>query len=243
MPRNVVFFIGTEHRVDVVGNTDGDVEEFAFAGGLIIRDRAFDEVPGAIGLVHVLLFGPTQVEGLVDGVEGVEIAIGLLGSGDFVDDTIDCFFQLRIALLRERVSRAFDHFVNVRVIEESAFEFPRHQTASLGKVVDPPFAILQIVRHNLLATHLDARRPELAVDLDIGERDGHESDCFAAKQVSATKSVVTAVTQALTVASLVFMALCRYFSRFDEQFRNKNLFKANSGSNAVYRMPRSGGGW
>ena len=40
----------------MVGQAEGDLEQRAFAGRLEISDGGLDQVPGAVGFVHVFLF-------------------------------------------------------------------------------------------------------------------------------------------------------------------------------------------
>ena len=83
---------------------------FVLAGGLVVGDGRLDQVAGAIQFVAVLDVLPALLR-LDEGVIGVEVAVGLLGGGDLVDDGVGALFQVGVALVGQRVGDALDDLV------------------------------------------------------------------------------------------------------------------------------------
>ena len=96
-----------------------DVEQRALAGGLIVRDRGFVQMPEVVQLVAVDLLEDPALRSRpgvrrlrVDRACRVEIPVGLLRRGDLLDEAVDVGFQLGIGVDAQRVGRAFNHFVD-----------------------------------------------------------------------------------------------------------------------------------
>ena len=178
---------GAERAVEQVCALDRDVEQRALAGGLIVSHGGFREVADLVQFVAVLalqfpaprarprvrLFG-------VDRARRVEVAVTLLRRGDLRDQAVNVSFELGVRLHAERVGRALDDLVDVRVVErvDRQLLVTVRLAADGGggalKVGDAPrfFTLLEGEGDGNAAVDVDARRPELIVEVYGGERHG-----------------------------------------------------------------------
>ncbi|OPZ76999.1 MAG: hypothetical protein BWY77_01778 [bacterium ADurb.Bin431] len=171
---------GAEGGADEVGVLEGDLEEIAFAGRLVMGHGGFIEMTHVVELVaHVelrpaLLAGPLLQIGGVVGAGGVEIAILLLGGGDEADQAVQVGRQFFILLHAEGVGGAFDDLVDIAVVERiAALLGALEQSPGDGKVGDAAgfFGLGEGVGDGDGAVGLNARRPELVFEMHPGE--GH----------------------------------------------------------------------
>src|SRR5216684_2531257 len=120
------------------------------------------------------------------GAGGVEISIFLLRRADLFDESVDIRFELGVGRNAERVGCAFDHLINVSVVEwiwRVFVIFKRLAAKRLGsanEVVDTSglLVLLECERNSNLAIDLDARRPESVVHVNCSE--GHRFDWIVA---------------------------------------------------------------
>ena len=121
-------------------------------------------------LVHVV---PALVQA-DEGVIGIDVAVRLLGRGEFVDPLVAFGLQLRIGVVLEGVGHPFEGLVHVGIVEEDA----RVLTLALGgvlEVADAPRLVLDLVDADLqgdVLVALEPRAPERVIDADFGEVDG-----------------------------------------------------------------------
>ena len=101
---------------DVVDIAAHDVHQLALSGGLIVGDRAFDQVPGAIKLMRVAKVGPLAARHHAQ-VPGIEIAVLALQLAIEIDDGVDARLELGVGLAVERVGHRLDRFSQVAVPE------------------------------------------------------------------------------------------------------------------------------
>ena len=154
--------VGAEDGVDVVGQLAGHVQELALAGGLVVGDGRLDQVAGAVQFVAVLDVLPAILR-LDEGVIGVEVAVGLLGGGDQVDDGVGPLLQLGVALVGQRVGDAFEDLVDVGVVVELRPScLPVLQPGGDGEVLDAAgdLALAQVGLDGGGAVGAQARAPE-----------------------------------------------------------------------------------
>ena len=102
--------------VDELNVTGEHVEQFALAGGFEVGDRAFDQMAGVVEFVAVAQVGQAVLR-FDGGVEDVQVAVGLLGLFDQVDESVDLRFECRIGGGRQAVGGGFDPLSGVGVPE------------------------------------------------------------------------------------------------------------------------------
>ena len=105
--------------IDVVGEADGHIEEFALTGGVVVRDGGFNQVPGAVILVlfHVC---PAFVEA-GQRVVGIQIPVGQLGRSNLVDPLVGLLLNGRVGAIFQRIGHCFNGFVHVGVVVVDPF--------------------------------------------------------------------------------------------------------------------------
>ena len=159
MAASVDLSTGAKRGANVIGEPAGHVEQLALARRLMIGDRRFEEMAGAVQLMAVLDILPAIVR-LDEREIGVEVAVRLLGGGDLVDDGVGAFFQAGVALAAQSVSDAFEDFVEVGIVVQCPFVLARRQLAGDREVLDPPgnLALMEIRLDGGGAVGLDARR-------------------------------------------------------------------------------------
>jgi hypothetical protein len=103
-----------------------------------------------------------------------EIGIGFLRGSNLVNKFVEIHIWLPTWMRRQRVCRAFDYLISIKIIERTSLEFSRDQAASLGKVVNPAhlFALLEIIPDGHLAVCLKARCPQDVNHAHSSERGG-----------------------------------------------------------------------
>ena len=124
-------------------------------------DSRLEQVAGAIQFMHrgevrptFARFGKREI--------GVQISVRLLGGRDLGNHRVKRLVQVGIGLRRQRVRRAFDHLVQVGIIEVDALELAGRQLSRLGEVVDASglLAPLDVVRQGYDAIDFQAGRPK-----------------------------------------------------------------------------------
>src|SRR5262245_47298060 len=92
-----------------------------------MRDGGFVEMAQVIKLVTVHLFHlpsflscPLVRMLRINRASGVKITVRLLGRADLRDQAVEIRFELRVWVNAERVRSAFEHFVDVGVVERVA---------------------------------------------------------------------------------------------------------------------------
>ena len=148
MAGHVPQFVGTEDLVDEIGVFQGDIQEAAFARGLVMGDRGLVQVAHIVEFVVDAQIGPARSAlpfriQLLDRAVAfsnrprrVEIAVLLLGSADEFDQVVEIGVQLRIRMQVERIAGALDDLEDVRVVEEDAVVFALCKAGRLGEVGD-----------------------------------------------------------------------------------------------------------
>ena len=150
-----------------------------------MRDRGFEQVAEIVELVAVVALehpplgtGPAMRILRIDRARRVDVAVGLLRGGDLRDQSVDVGIELRIGRDAERIRRAFDHLVEIGFVERIAGRTrvdvrvaAQHRGGALEQVdAAGQLALLERRRNARGAVDLDARRPELVVEMHGGER-------------------------------------------------------------------------
>jgi len=160
-----------ENRVNVVRKPGGDIQEGGSAGGLVVRDGRFEQVPGAIEFVPVAQVRPSPA-GVLDDEMAVEVAVGLLRGGEQADDVLQLPFERGVGVGGERVGHRFQRFVEVRVHEHRA-------AVAVGRAPGGQPDVFEVARlFEFLEAEGDAdqpvrftpRRPERVLEGDLCER-------------------------------------------------------------------------
>ncbi len=177
---------GTERLDEKIGPADRDVQERGLARRHVVRDRGFEEVPEVVELVAVVAlarpaFRPRPYMRIlrVDRARRVQVAVRLLRRGDLGDEVVDVGVELRVGVHVERVGRALDHFVHVRVVERVArrplvrelLASKRLRGAHEQIHAARELALLERRGNARRPVRLHARRPEHVVELHARERD------------------------------------------------------------------------
>ena len=165
-----VTFTGAEDRHHMVGHTDAHVQQLALAGNLVIGHTRLDHMSGAVHLVPVHILPAVLQSG--EGVEGVDVAVGLLGRGELVNPLVALGFQHRIRMVLQGIGHPLQGLVHVGVVKEDA----RVLSAALGGVLVVADAVGLVL--DLIDAHgqghvlvgLQPRRPEAILNLHLGER-------------------------------------------------------------------------
>ena len=122
MPRHPMAFPGTEDRHHVVGHADAHVQQFALARDLIVGHARLDHVTGAVHLVPVHIVPALFQSG--KRIEGVDVAIRLLGRGKFVNPFVALGFQQRVRMVLQGIGHALQGLVHVGIVKEDARMHP-----------------------------------------------------------------------------------------------------------------------
>ena len=127
-------------RSHEVGAFDRHIEQRPFARRLIVRDGSLVQMPHIVQLVTVTVVAlqppavvhplpGTRDAGRVVGMNGarrVEISVRLLRRGDLGDQRVQVGIQRGIRRRGQTVSRAFDHLIDIRIVERGAPEGTGH---------------------------------------------------------------------------------------------------------------------
>ena len=116
-----VAFAWSEGVHHVVDHADADIQHLAFACCLVVGDGCFDHVSCTIHLMLVHI-APTLVQS-GQGVERVDVAIGLLSGGKLVNPFVGLCLKCSVRVVDEAISHPFHSFVHIRVIEKDARVF------------------------------------------------------------------------------------------------------------------------
>ena len=169
MPWHPVALAWSEDGHHVVDHSLSDVEQLALPRGFVVGHARLEQVAGAVHLVLVHV-GPAFVEAC-QGVEGVQVAVGLLGSGDFRRPVVDLSFELGIGMVYQTVGIAFHCLVHIAVVEENA-RMLAFLAGGVDEVLDASCLVLYLVDADGdggFHVVLQLRRPEGVDDLDVGE--------------------------------------------------------------------------
>ena len=171
-----------ERAAHEVGVPDRHVEERPLARHPVVRGGGLVHVADVVQLVAVGAMAPARrthhvVHSLavlvavveVQRARGVEVAVGLLRLGDLVDEVVEVLLELRVGMRGERVCRALDDLVNIRVVEGNALETASGALAGQFEVADASslLALLEIYLNGHDAVRLEARIPEPGADRDV----------------------------------------------------------------------------
>ena len=100
-----VFF--AKHLIDQIGILQSDLQQRPLSGCLVVGHGCFVEMPHIVEFVAVFEVRPACLSGValqaerlfaMDGANGVEIAIFMLGSRNFCNQLVKIFFQDRIRM-------------------------------------------------------------------------------------------------------------------------------------------------
>ena len=182
MTRYPILPARTEGGRDQVGIFDGDVQKGAFAGSLKMGYGRFIHMPHIVELMTLVEKGPAfgsrrpRRIGGVDGTGGVEVAVGLLGIGNYSDKPVQMGVELRIRMHGQRIGGAFHDLEHVGIIETYTLMATRLQSGRDLEIFNPPgfLAFLKAEGYGYGAVGLDALGPEIIENGDLGE--GHGSD-------------------------------------------------------------------
>ena len=171
-------FVRAERGRDEVGILKGDVEKRPFSRRQIMGRGRFVEMAGVVKFVADGLLDPALGPdarlgmGRVGGPGREQVTVGLLGGRDFRDHDVERAVELRVGPDHERIRRALDHLVNVRVVISFALVFSVHQFSGDGEIVDAPglFVLFHQKRNGHGSVGFDPRRPERVRHRDLGER-------------------------------------------------------------------------
>src|SRR5579875_543255 len=120
--------------VEQIGIALGYIEEVSSAGSAIVGHGGLKEMAGAVDFMHVAEIGEA-VFGTVEHEVGVEIAIGLLGGGDFGDDGLHLIFEVSIRLVTDGVGDSFKQFIDVGVVEVDSLKIDLFFAGGTSKVI------------------------------------------------------------------------------------------------------------
>ena len=191
VPGNVLELgrLRAEGPADEVGVLDRHVEERPLAGHPVVGGGGLVHVADVVELVSVRGVAPARrahhvvhrLAVLVAVVEvqrarGVEVAVRLLRLGDLGDEVVEVLLELRVGVRGNRVRRALDDLVNIRVVEGNALETASRTLAGQLEVADAAglLALLEIDLHRHDAVRLEARMPEPGADGDVRHLGGVE---------------------------------------------------------------------
>ena len=170
---------GAEDAVHHVRAADGDVEERALAGDLVVGHGGLVHVADVVELVAVGEMAPAGGahhaavpraavlgEVVAKGAGGVEVAVRFLGLGDVSDEVVEILLELGVWVRGERVGRALDDLVHVGVVERDAAEAMPLAPSGRLEVVDAArlLALAEVGLHRHDAVRLKARQPEARAD-------------------------------------------------------------------------------
>ena len=167
-----------------VGIPDGDVQEVAFARGLVVGDGPLHHVPQVVELMaqflHLL---PPLAPGPLVRVLGVhragsiEVTVRLLGRGHDFQHAVDIGFQLLVGIGLQQVARPLDGLVHVRIVERQASHLVAlARMGGLDEVLIPSrlLALAERQRYRHLTAGLQPLSPETVGHPHGSERDGRE---------------------------------------------------------------------
>ncbi len=143
MPVNVVAFAGPENGVDVIGEPPGGVQHLGFPAQPVMLDGHLEEVPRVVHGVHQPQVAPALVLLLDDEVRDQE-AVLLLRGQDAVENAVHAPPQGTIVAMLQRIQRAFEGLVQVRVRGRVSAGRALEQARRLVEVGDVP-VLLQAV--------------------------------------------------------------------------------------------------
>ncbi len=163
---------------------EGHVEQVGFARGLVMRRSRLEQMARVIKLMAELLLvhpaigaGPFMRVLGINRARRVKITVGLLCRRNQRDKLVEVRRHFWIRLDRERIRRAFKHFVRVRIIERIprclavGDIFPaQHRRRALEIIHAAGFlAFAERIRNRRYPVGFQARRPERIVQVDRRE--------------------------------------------------------------------------
>ena len=122
--------LAAEVLVQEFGGLHGHVEQRAVAGRLVIRRGALVEMPQVVRfMAQIRVFqpalpvDPVMRRGIrVHGAEGIQITVRLLRRLHVLNDILHLLLQLGVRVRLERVGRALQKLINIRVVERERRE-------------------------------------------------------------------------------------------------------------------------
>lgn len=128
-------FAGAEHLNHQVGKFLGDVQQVALAGGLVVGDGRFDQMPAAVQLVA---FGQvlSAVFGMFDGDVGVQVSVLALGQADQFNDFVGDGDVLAAGAVLDAESHRFQPFIKIGVLEDGAAVAALHLPGDNPEIVN-----------------------------------------------------------------------------------------------------------
>ena len=132
MTRHTCHLIGAvaDFTAYAVGILDGDVEEIAFSGCLIVGDGAFHHVAEIIELMaeHLDAFpafrtGPLVRVLRVHCAAGIKVTVGFLSRSHDYKHAVDVFVEFLVGIRLHQVACAFNRFVDVGIVKRKSAHF------------------------------------------------------------------------------------------------------------------------
>ncbi len=176
--------LGTEHRIDEVGEARHDLEERPLAGDLEVRNRRLDQVTGAVELVALDELRPPLLR-FHQGEERVYVSIFLLRLADDAHEGVDLLLELLVGVREEGVRRRLDPLADVAVLEHHPVDLAARlaggdaevfNRVALGDAGDVVVERAPLVGDRLGGDHLRALFPESIAEL-YG-RNGYALHCI-----------------------------------------------------------------
>lgn len=113
--------LSPEDGPHIISEAFGRTQQLVFTGSLIICNGAFNKVPHAIQLVMVLQISEVPVHSTQD-VERIEVPVGQLCGANHVYCCIRSSFQLRIRVVRQRITDSLDPLREIGVLKNKTVE-------------------------------------------------------------------------------------------------------------------------
>ena len=172
MARHPVTFAGAKDGHHVVSHLDADIQQLTFTRHIEIGDSSLDHVAGAIHLVGI--HPRPAIIILSKGERGVEIAILLLGCGEFVYPFVALSLQDRIRVVLEGIGHSLKCLVHIRVVIYLTFMLSDKFLGCFLEITNTACLVLYLVYANLesdILVALEPRGPKAIIDLHVREID------------------------------------------------------------------------
>lgn len=168
-------FAGTEHAANQIRESTGDVQEAALSGSLIVGDGGFNQVAAAVQLIALRKIFPASL-GMLNGNVGIQVAVGLLRTGDKIDDRIRERFKFFSRTVLDAEGSGLDPFIKVRILEDGSLMPPLDLTRRDAEIIDAVGRLhigkavverLPLVRDELLCHIADVAPEQLIRNADL----------------------------------------------------------------------------
>ena len=169
MARHPVAFALAKHTHHIVSHALPYIEQLTLARSLEVCHTGFQQVTGAVHLVLVHVC-PALVESC-QCVVCVQVAVALLGSGNFVGPFVNLCLEFGIGMIYQTVGIAFHCLVHIAVVEEDTRVFALATCGILVvlNAVGLVFYLIDTDGNCCFYVFLQLRRPERVVYPDVGE--------------------------------------------------------------------------